>query len=82
MQQAGGYPFVAVRMADGRAEMSGACAWQSGPGFERPVGRLFAQWDWDGTTLSAEVDPFGFFNLYVYEKAGAVIEQPHLSGPV
>ena len=78
MQQAGGYPFVAVRMADGRAEMSGACAWQSGPSFERPVGRLFARWHWDGATLSAEVDSFGFFNLYVYEKAGAVMISPSL----
>ncbi|MBZ8119279.1 hypothetical protein KUD11_11565 [Roseovarius sp. LXJ103] len=65
-------------MDDGRAEMSGVSAWQSGPSFDVPVGRLFARWDWDGATLRAEVDPFGFFNLYVYEKAGRVMISPSL----
>lgn len=65
-------------MAQGRAEMSGARGWQSGPAADPPVGQLFARWDWDGATLRAEVDPFGFFNLYVYEKAGAVMISPSL----
>ncbi len=66
-------PFLCLRWRDGRADATGAARWQSDPALrDTGVGRLWARWEWDGTRLTAEVDPFGFYNLFVYEKDGAV----------
>ena len=60
--------FVAVGLRDGKPEISGLTTASFGT---RTPGRVtgsgqgnFARWHWDGTTLSAEVDPFGFFSLF------------------
>jgi len=39
------------------------------PGDTRPRG-VWGEWDWDGQTLTAGVDPLGYFSLYIYEKEG------------
>ncbi|UXX83510.1 hypothetical protein [Roseovarius pelagicus] len=67
-------PFLRLGWRNGRLEMSGRPTWQSDPEdlHETSVGRLWARWNWDGTRLTAEVDPFGFFNLFVYEKDGVI----------
>ena len=66
-------PYLRLRWRDGRADVAGQSRWQSDPVLrDTGVGRLWARWVWDGTRLTAEVDPFGFFNLFVYEKDGTL----------
>lgn len=73
-------PWLRLRWQDGRAVPAGQARWQSDPdGFEAArAGRLWARWHWDGARLVAEVDPFGFFNLYLYEKGNEVALSPNL----
>lgn len=44
-------------------------------GDNRPRG-LWGQWEWDGRTLTAEVDPLGYFSLFVYAKGDAIGVSP------
>ena len=39
---------------------------------------LFGSWSWDGTTLQAEVDPLGYFSLFVYRKGGEIAVSPSI----
>jgi hypothetical protein len=39
---------------------------------------VFASWSWDGEALTAEVDPLGFFSLFVFAKGGTVAVSPSL----
>jgi len=71
--------YVWVEMADGRAKLRGAPEWRSTPALnDTQVSTLLGAWSWDGTTLTGEVDTFGFFNLYCYEKDGVVALSPSL----
>ena len=47
------------------------------PGDARPRG-LWGEWDWDGRTLRARVDPLGYFSLFVYEKDGDIGVSPSI----
>ncbi len=47
------------------------------PGDQRPRG-LFAEWEWDGTTLTASVDPLGYFSLFLYVKGREVALSPSI----
>lgn len=39
---------------------------------------LFGGWDWDGRTLTAEVDPLGYFSLFVYARGGEIAVSPSI----
>lgn len=39
---------------------------------------LHGSWAWDGTTLQAEVDPLGYFSLFVYRKSGEIAISPSI----
>jgi hypothetical protein len=39
---------------------------------------LYGSWSWDGTTLQAEVDPLGYFSLFVYQKGGEIAVSPSI----
>ncbi|WP_147438865.1 asparagine synthase-related protein [Roseovarius spongiae] len=72
-------PYLGLSWRDGAAQMRGRAHWRSdGQAELGQVGRLWARWDWDGARLSAEVDPFGFFNLFLYEKEGEIALSPSL----
>lgn len=47
------------------------------PGDPRRLG-LFAEWDWDGRTLTASVDTLGFFTLFVYAKGREIAVSPSI----
>ncbi|MCZ4351250.1 hypothetical protein O4H61_01860 [Roseovarius aestuarii] len=74
----GGSPYIHLRMGGDAAVMRGQAQWDSAPELEHRVGRLEARWHWDGVQLVGDVDRFGFFNLYVYEKDGEVAVSPSL----
>jgi asparagine synthase (glutamine-hydrolysing) len=46
-------------------------------GDSRPHG-LWGEWAWDGQTLTAQVDPLGYFSLFVYAKGGEVAVSPSI----
>lgn len=75
-------PFVFLDPGAGSARVRGqAQAFvghrQSIPGDARPRG-LWGQWDWDGQTLSAQVDALGYFSLFVYTKGRQVAVSPSI----
>ena len=39
---------------------------------------LCAEWHWDGTTLTATVDPLGYFSLFVYCKGSEIAVSPSI----
>lgn len=39
---------------------------------------LHGGWHWDGTTLRAEVDPLGYFSLFVYQKGTEIALSPSI----
>ena len=47
------------------------------PGDARPRG-AWGEWSWDGETLQAQVDPLGFFQLFVYIKGDQVGVSPSI----
>ncbi|WP_323037155.1 hypothetical protein [Pararhodobacter sp.] len=47
------------------------------PGDARPRG-LWGEWTWDGATLTAQVEPLGYFSLFVYVKGDQVAVSPSL----
>ncbi|MFN0217650.1 MAG: hypothetical protein ACKVP4_02425 [Hyphomicrobium sp.] len=75
-------PTIMLRMEDGQPRATGdaqafiGCR-QEFAGDSRPRG-LFASWSWDGETLTAEVDPLGFFSLFVYSHGDCVGLSPSL----
>lgn len=70
--------FVFLQMQGDTAVMRGQATWAAAPDLGARVGRLEARWHWDGTRLIADVDRFGFYNLYVYAKDGQVAVSPNL----
>jgi len=71
-------PVIWLQMQNGTPAMIGQTSWQSGLDMPANVGRLYAQWHWDGTRLSAEVDGQGFYSLFIYEKNGVLAVSPSL----
>lgn len=60
--------FADVTLRAGKPEFAGLATASLGtrvPGRVTGAGQgIFGRWHWDGTCLSAEVDPYGFFSLY------------------
>lgn len=75
-------PFVAIeRRADGAMQVSGESTGFVGHRMnvagEAPRG-AWGEWNWDGETLNARVDPLGGFQLFVYASEDRVIVSPSL----
>lgn len=73
-------PFIHLRHEAGRTRVAGAArafvGHRAGSG-ESSLG-LYGSWSWDGTRLTAEVDPLGYFNLYVYRKGSEIAVSPSI----
>ena len=71
--------YFEARWCDGQTEVHGAEHWSSdNKPYCDTIGRLSGGWSWDGITLQAQVDEFGFCNLFCYEKDGVVALSPSL----
>ncbi len=75
-------PFIAIDRSAGRVEVRGQAEAFVGhrlrvPGDPRPRG-LWGEWSWDGETLQAQVDPLGYFSLFVYARGGQVAVSPSM----
>lgn len=75
-------PYLFLDHAGGEVRVDGVASALVGhrmrvPGDARPRG-LWGEWDWDGETLEARVDPLGYFSLFVYRKGGAVAVSPSI----
>ena len=72
-------PYIRLTHRDGVAEISGVANWQSAPApLDSATGLMRGAWEWSGTELRAEVDPYGFYSLFVYEKDDVVAVSPSL----
>lgn len=73
-------PVVHLRYHEGRATLSGVAQAFVGHRSERPDSSLglYGCWDWDGTRLTAEVDPLGYFSLFVYSKGAEIAVSPSI----
>ena len=63
-------PSVLLRFGSGRVTLTGAASGFVGHRLspsDSSLG-LHGGWHWDGSTLRAEVDPLGYFSLFVYQK--------------
>lgn len=73
-------PVVHLRFAAGRVAVTGtaaACVGHRGRAGDASAG-LYGAWQWDGATLSAEVDPLGYFSLFVYRKGDEIALSPSI----
>lgn len=75
-------PFVCVEYVAGQAKVTGEPTGFVGhrmsvPGDPRPRG-LWGEWAWDGETLTAQVEPLGYFSLYAYIKGDHVAVSPSM----
>ena len=74
--------FADVSIRDGKPDFTGLATASLGtrtPGRISGAGQgIFARWHWDGTALSAEVDPYGFYNLYYCVDGTGVRVSPSL----
>jgi hypothetical protein len=61
-------PFFAAAWADGRVSAAGDLACSLGQPYapDGVVRGVHASWSWDGETLTAEVDPLGYFSLFYF----------------
>ena len=73
-------PVVQLRHAEGRTTVTGTAQAFIGHRSDRPDSSLglYGSWDWDGTTLTAEVDPLGYFSLFVYCKGPEIAVSPSI----
>jgi asparagine synthase (glutamine-hydrolysing) len=73
-------PFLHLRHAAGQTTAAGTArafvGHRVGPA-DSSLG-LHGSWAWDGTRLTAEVDPLGYFSLYVYQKSGEIAVSPSI----
>ncbi len=69
-------PFILARREGGELVVRGRASWASAPPGKAAM--LRGQWAWQGGTLSASVDRYGFFSLFCYEKDGVVALSPSL----
>lgn len=75
-------PFIFITIKNGTAQVVGEHSAFVGhrmhvSGDTRPRG-MFAQWSWDGSCLTAEVDPLGYFNLYVHADSESITLSPSI----
>lgn len=73
-------PVLHLRFQDGRVAVSGAAQAFIGHRSDRLDSSLglFGSWTWDGATLQAEVDPLGYFSLFVYCKGPEIALSPSI----
>ncbi len=82
MDNGSGAPFIFVAHQDGETRVSGSSNGFAGHRMwladdQQPHG-LFANWCWDGRCLTAEVDPLGYFSLFVYVGDGQIGISPSI----
>lgn len=72
-------PFIRLTQDGPSVRVEGVAEWASVAQPEGPkIGLMRGAWTWDGTRLRAEVDRYGFYNLFVYAKDGVVAVSPSL----
>ncbi|MCB1356399.1 MAG: hypothetical protein KDK53_07880 [Maritimibacter sp.] len=72
--------FVEVIWQDGKASLSGLPSGSFGTKIlnRGPGHGIFGGWHWDGTTLSAEVDRYGFFSMFYAVEGNRILMSPSL----
>ncbi len=77
---AAGAPALHLRFANGRVTQVGIAKATIGhrDGSRDASLGLYGAWDWDGTVLRAEVDPLGYFSLFVYQKGAEIAVSPSI----
>jgi asparagine synthase (glutamine-hydrolysing) len=73
-------PFFHLRFRDGSVQLAGTPTAFVGNrlGRGKAVRGTFAEWQWDGMTLTATVDPLGYFSLFVYSKGTEIAVSPSI----
>jgi asparagine synthase (glutamine-hydrolysing) len=74
-------PHFAARLGREGVAVAGEAACSLGHAYAPPDGRargVHASWSWDGDTLTAEVDPLGFFSLFYFADVRSVGVSPSL----
>jgi asparagine synthase (glutamine-hydrolysing) len=73
-------PVVHLRFQQGRTTLAGTARAFVGHRCDRPDSSLglYGGWDWDGTSLTADVDPLGYFSLFVYCKGPEIAVSPSI----
>jgi hypothetical protein len=73
-------PFIRLDRGDEGIRISGAVRCDLGTPLPDPrsgrVDGVHAGWHWDGETLTARVDPLGFFSLFVWSRGNSVAVSP------
>ncbi|MEZ5769222.1 MAG: hypothetical protein R3D80_17270 [Paracoccaceae bacterium] len=72
--------FVDLTWRDGTAALSGIPSGSFGTKIltRGPGHGIFGGWHWDGTTLTAEVDRYGFFSMFYAAREGRILVSPSL----
>lgn len=73
-------PVAHLRFSEGRTTLAGTARASVGHRIgprDSSLG-LHGGWEWDGTTLRAEVDPLGYFSLFVYCKGSEIAVSPSI----
>lgn len=77
-----GPPYVKLSRLDQSGSFSGVAQCELGTPLYNPATELeegvFARWKWDGTRLTAQVDPLGFFSLFFWHDENTVIVSPSI----
>jgi asparagine synthase (glutamine-hydrolysing) len=75
-------PYFLAERQDGHTTAQGDFTCQLGSRYQASSSEdargVFASWSWDGETLTAEVDKFGFFNLFYSANSNTVSVSPSL----
>lgn len=73
-------PVICLRFHHGRTTLAGAAQAFVGHRCDLPDSSLglHGGWNWDGTTLTAKVDPLGYFSLFVYRKGSEIAVSPSI----
>lgn len=76
--QGGRSPFIHLRACGDTVRCAGSPSFRAGHRLPGGDG-IFAFWDWNGTTLTAGVDRYGFRNLYYFRREGEIAISPSLT---
>lgn len=71
-------PFFLARCAEGPIRSRGVPDWASDAGRRGEAAALRGAWSWRDGALTAQVDRYGFYSLYWYEKDGDIAVSPSL----
>lgn len=75
-------PFFELTRRDGRVQAKGTAHCHLGSRVQDPDGGtedgVYAGWNWDGKSLTARVDPLGFYSLFVYSRGDTLAVSPSL----